>query len=359
MCRTFMRLSIAAFVFVACSPVSVRQAPPAVTAIPSATHLSTNVPVTPTVQPEPAPEVNWPTSLEFIQSANWSRLQLLKTFPAEMPLLNSAVAISPDGKTMAVGSNSRAQIFFFDLPNGQLSRTITVNGVANVDAPFHKLEYLSDRTLVANSDGPYRIYQINVAGDVLASWESSSFAISADRRIMAYGRGAGVTLVDLLNGTTLSSFPADYAVDYSFSPDNSMIAVNVVGVDYADTVIWDLVNQKELTKLVETGNPRFSPDGKFLAVSSYQESTVPLKIFSASGTTEIATLHGTLALWSPDGSVLTAQLGNSPAAAWDTTNWQPLDSAALQGELYAFSPDGRILITRTSDGGILLWGVVS
>jgi len=326
------------------------------------THTPTVVPATQISAPQPTTTTDWLSQLEVITSENWSRLQLLKTFPAEMPLNRSAVAISPDGKTMAVGSSGGAKIFFFDIESGQLSRTISM-GISNVGAYFNimGMEYLPDGTLMANSDGPYAIYHIDATGNVLSMWDGSSFAISADKKIMAHGTDEGTTLVDIVSNTSLGSFEGGYALDFSFAPDGSKLAVNDAGVDYVYTMIWDIPSRTQLAKLDETGDGRFSPNGKFLAVTSYAENSDSLKIFTPDGTTELITFNmgGQPPLFSLDGSIMAVQSGNGNPVAWDTSNWQSLDMPALQGELYSFSPDGRILVTRTSDGGILLWGVSS
>jgi len=364
--RLFVLVSLITCLLSACTPAAEQQVAPTFTAVPSATQPPTALPATSTPQTQPTSASDWWGLLEAIASSNWERLQLLKTFPAEMPLLNSAVAISPDGRTLAVGSNSTAQIFFFDLPTGQLSQTLTINGVSNTGKPFQVIEYLPDGTMMANATGPYRIYHIAADGNVLSAWDGASFALSADKATMAHGTAEGVTLTDIATNTALGSFAADYAVEYSFVPGGSAIAVNVVGVDYADTLIWDIVRNTQRTALTETGNPRFSPNGKYLAVTDYVEGSNPLKIFTPDGATEITTLfvtepnglNGRPPIWSLDSSVIAAQIGNGPTAAWDTTGWQPLQAPALQGELYSFSPDGRILITRATDGGILLWGVL-
>ncbi|MEP7137152.1 MAG: hypothetical protein ABI904_19675 [Chloroflexota bacterium] len=308
---------------------------------------------------------DWLSGLEVIGPANWSRLQLLKTFPAEMPLNHSAVAISADGKTMAVGSSSGAKIFFFDLSSGQLSRTVSINGVPNVDAYFNTLEYLPDGTLMANSDGPYAIYHIDAVGNVLSTWDGSSFALSADKKIMAHGTNAGTTLVDIASNTSLGSFEGGYALDFSFAPDGSKIAVNDAGVDYITTTIWDIASGTQLAVLNDMGNARFSPNNNFFAVTSYKENITPLKIFSPDGMTQLATLSvnepngldGRPPVLSSDGSIIAAQIAKGSPVAWDTTDWQLLEPLPLEGELYSFAPDGRILVTRTPDGGILLWGV--
>lgn len=371
--RLFILMISTLFIIFSCTPVSRDQVVPTETAFPPATETSvpttqpsTVEPVAPTEISPSALPTDWLSQLEVIQAGNWSRLQLLKTFPAEMPLNRSAVAISPDGKTMAVGSSSAAKIFFFDLPDGLLSQTILVDGVANVDAVFNTIEYLPDGTLMANSDGPYAIYHLDVDGNVLSKWDGISFALTTDKRTMAHDTIEGTTLVDIASNTTLNSFKGGIALDFSFSPDGSKIAENDAGVDYVTTTIWDVRSGTQLATLNETGNGRYSPDGKFLAVTSYEEDATPLMIFSPDGTTQLTLLrvdspnglNGKPPLFSLDGSVIAAQIANGSPVAWDTTNWVLLDTPALHGELYSFSPDGHILITRTSDGSIMLWGVL-
>ena len=365
-CRSFTLVLAAIFFLVACSPAPETVLPSATeTSVPT-TQPPTSEPAAPTVTSQPAFTMDWLTQLEVIDARNWSRLQLLKTFPAEMPLNHSAVAISPDGKTMAVGSSSGAQIFFFDLASGQLSRTIPINGVVNVNAYFNVIEYLSDGTIMANSDSPYMIYHMDAAGNVLSAWDGISFALSADKSIMAHHTDEGITLLDIANNAPLLSLEETDGMYFSFSPDGSRIAIETIGIDFLNTVIWDIPNQTLLRTLDETANARFSSDGNFLAVTSYVEGTNPLKIFSPDGADQITTLqagdsnslNGRPPLWSLDGSVIAAQISNGSPVAWDTTNWQPLEAPALQGELYSFSSDGRILITRALDGGIMFWGVL-
>jgi WD40 repeat protein len=307
--------------------------------------------------------------LQVLQAGNWSSLQLLKSFPAEMPL-GSAIAISPDGKTMAVGNRDGAQIFFFDVPTGQLLQTVSMDlpGVGEYFS-LNGMEYLPDGTLMLHSSGPYAIYHIDAAGNVLSRWDGSNFAISADKRIMAHHTGVeGIVLVEIASNTPLTSLDDEDAMSFSFSYDGSRIAAEDVGVDYLHVEIWDIPNRTILTTLDEAANPRFSPDDRFLAVTSYdyEHDTTPLKIFSSDGSSELISLDVSelnglsnhAPLWSIDGSLIVAQIANGAPAAWDTTNWQPLEASVLQGELYALSPDGRILITRAPDGSILLWGVL-
>ena len=375
-CRLFIFMISVGFLIVSCTPVSTEQALPAETAIPPATETSVPTAQPPTIEPatqnatsEPPLRTDWLSRLEVIQAGNWSRLQLLKTFPAEMPLNQSAVAISPDGKTLAVGSREGTQIYFFDVENGQLSRTVSI-AISDVGAYFNivGMEYLPDGSLMANSTGPYAIYHMDADGNVLAMWSGSNFALSAEKMVMAHIDDNGLTLVDIASNTPLITVEGVSGLDFSFSPDGTRIAVEDAGVDYIHTTIWDIPGKTSLTILEETAAPRYSPDGMFLAAIyyDYENDRTPLKIFSPDGRTEVTSLNvsepedltNRAPLWSMDGSLIAAQIANGSPVAWDTTNWQRLDATALQGVLHAFSPDGRILITRAPDGSILLWGVV-
>jgi WD40 repeat protein len=231
------------------------------------------------------------------------------------------------------------------------------------------MEYLPDGTIMANSNGPYAIYHLDADGNVLAMWSGGNFALSGDKKVMAHSDDTGLTLVDIASNTTLATLEGVSGLDFALSPDGTWIAVEDAGVDYIHTTIWDIPGKTSLTTLNETAVPRYSPDGMFLAAIyyDYENDRTPLKIFSPDGKTEITSLNvgepddltNRAPLWSIDGSLIAAQIANGSPTAWDTTNWQLLDATALQGELHSLSPDGHILITRTADGSILLWGVVS
>lgn len=377
MCRRFYAFFLIAVLFLAaCSPSVKETSSPSETTLPPATETSM-----PTIQPatvesatqtatsQPAISTDWLSQLEVIGAANWSRLQLLKTFPAEMPFSQSAVAIPTDGKTLAVGSREGAQIFFFDIESGQLSRTVSM-GISDPGEYFNLvgLEYLPDGTLMANSTGPYAIYHLDADGNVLAMWSGSNFALSADKKVMAHSDDTGLTLVDIASNTTLATLEGVSGLDFSLSPDDTKVAVEDAGVDYIHTTVWDMQDKVVLTVQDNAAAPRYSLDGKFLAAVyyDYENDRTPLKIFSPDGKTEITSLNvsetedltNRAPLWSIDGSLIAAQIANGSPAAWETMNWQLLNATALEGELHSFSPDGRILITRTPDGSILLWGVL-
>jgi WD40 repeat protein len=362
MCRRSFIFTIAVVsLLAACGPKSVEESLPNETSLPPATAMPVPATQTPTPELTSTESALLPGHLETIQFGNLTRLQLLKTFPAEMPLQKSAVAISPDGKTIAIGSNSIASILLIDLASGNLSRKMQINTQFN--GPFDVIEFLSDGTLMVSSTKGYESYHIDANGDVLSTW-GYPFAVSADGNTVAFGDNMGTTLVDIISHETLGSLEGNVVLSLSFSPDGSKLAVATAGVDYLTCYVWDVAGQTLLATLNEAEDIRFSPNGKFLVVTSHEGDLMNLKIFDSDGKTQFATLsdpqglNGFAPLLSPDGLVIASQTPGERPVAWNTTNWQPLDMPALEGQLDLFSPDGRILITRASDGEILLWGVL-
>jgi WD40 repeat protein len=339
---------------------------PTVEFLPTETSLppvpATSPPATQTPAPEPAPtEFNFqPGQTEIIQPGNLARLQLLKTYPAEIPLQSSVVAISLDGKTLAVGSSSTSQILFIDIAGEKSSWSVQVNTA--FEGPFDGIEYLADGTLLASSATGYQSYHIDADGKLLARWGYPP-AMSADGKMVAYADNAGTVLVDAVTDELLGLLEGNVVLSLSFSPDGSRLAVATAGVDYLTSYVWDVTNQTLLATLNDTGEVRYSPNGKFLAVTSYEGELSGLKVFDADGKTQLASLtapeglDGSAPLISADGQLILAQIPNGSPLAWNTTNWQLLDLPVLDGQLDSFSPDGRILITRMPDGAILLWGI--
>ena len=99
-------LSIATtFLLFACSLFSPKETPPSETMTAPATSMPatehpTSVPVTQHSVVRPNLPAGWLTQLETISPQNWTRLQLVQAFPAEMPMAHSVVVIEPEGKTL-------------------------------------------------------------------------------------------------------------------------------------------------------------------------------------------------------------------------------------------------------------------
>jgi hypothetical protein len=324
----------------------------------AATEVPSPPPSTQAPMAQPASQTGQPSPLEIISPQNWERLQLLQSFPAEMLQDPLVAVITPDEKTLVIGSRQRAQLFFFDLKSEKIFRLLEIAGVENINARFDELKYLSDGSIVASSSGPYMIYRIDSStGDVLSTWEGINFALSADEQTMAVDSN-GTSLINMANNTPITVLKnTDGWVD-SLSPDKSKIAFHVINVS-EDTVsvdIWDIKSQTTIKTLPGLYLSSYSPNGKFLVGISNIDSS--LKIFSADGAVEITTIsdkYGTY-LISPDGSLIAYQTTDRSSIAMDTTNWEPHEMT-LSGTLDSFSPGGHMLVTRTEDGSVLIWGV--
>lgn len=331
------------------------------------TALPSPSPITQTPTAQTASQIGPFGQLEVISPQNWERLQLLQSFPAEVPLndsilfplSHSVVAISPDEKTMLARSNTTAQLFFFDLESGKFVRLQEIMGVKNAHARLDEITWLSDGSIMASSSSPYTVYHIDSnTGDVLTAWGGIDFAISADEQTMAIDANGGTSLIDLTNNTPITFLENTDSVGYSLSPDRSKLAVYVVNVseDTGNVDIWDIKSKTIIKTLPDLYLPSYSPNGKFLVGRSNIDSSI--KIFSPDGGTQIITIPDTYGeyLISPDGSLVAYQTMKRSSVAMDTTNWTSYE-ITLDGTLDSFSPDGDMLVTRTEDGGILIWGV--
>ena len=356
--RAFTFFIITAFLLFACSLFSPLETPPSETLTTPATQPPTSVPVTQPSTAQSDLQTGWLAQLETISPQNWTQLQLLQTFPAEMPMVHSVVVIAPDGKTLVLGNSNKAQLFFFDLESGTISsKSLDITNVENGDAPFNAIKYLSDGSIIASSSGPYMIYHIDSAGNILSAWDAIEFAVSADEKYLAFDVAEGTSVINIANNEPIALLENSNGLGLSFSRDNSKIAIEAITVDEGNVDIWDIKSQTILKTLPNMYRASYSPNGKFLAALDSVEGS--LKIFSPDGAAQITSIldaHSDY-LISPDGSILAYQTAAGTSVARDTTNW-PSHETTLRGTLDSFSPDGRFLITRTDDGGILIWGVL-
>ena len=244
------------------------------------------------------------------------------------------------------------------MESGTISpKSLEITNVRNINVPFKAIKYLSDGSIIVSSDSPYMIYHIDSAGNILSAWDGIEFAVSADEKNLALEVDEETTLINIANNAPIALLENSNGLGFSFSPDNSKIAIDAVAVDYVNVDIWDIKSQTILKTLQNMYMASYSPNGKFLVMIDTVDNT--LKIFSPDGAVLITTIldaHSNY-LISPDGSIVAYQTAEGSSVARNTTNWKSYETA-LRGRLDSFSPDGRFLITRTDDGGILIWGIL-
>ena len=152
----------------------------------------------------------------------------------------------------------------------------------------------------------------------------------------------------------------------SASPDEKVLAA---GCD-SDRLWWigvdppNDVQRVALPGLLQVSSTAFSPDGRWLAVTS---RAGPVIVFDAKSRTEVARLTdhkaGTFsAAFSPDGTLLASASYDKTVRLWDTVHWKQV--RVLEGHEHGvrrvvFSPDGKLLASASWDRDARLWDVAT
>ena len=303
--------------------------------------------------------------------------ELMRTFTRHSGGLDS-IAFSPDGTILAISSSENA-VDLYDASSGNLMRSLagcTIAGHAafSPDGKLLVTKSLSQkRNLQVWNVQTGELYQVltdNHGGLNRIAFAPNGKVVAAIGSVdeeKPYG-GQSLRLWDMQTGKVVMSL-TDFKyslVDLAFSPDGNTIAVaGEVTIIFRDAETGKL--RSEIHSDVPSRNFEppvrsitYSPDGKLLAVSSYDNLFTVLDV--AAGKPKYAFLQDsrpTVAVFSPDGnSVVT---GCQPKAIyfWDlkTAKLKIKIGNEAQSFSVAFAPDGK---TIASDGGffyhaISLW----
>jgi WD40 repeat protein len=237
----------------------------------------------------------------------------------------SAVALSPDGKTLASGSKDET-VRVWDLVTGkELQRWL------------HE-----DTAYMAT------VYAVN---------------FSPDGKTLASGRGDSVRVWDLATGKELMRWLHEdtvYAV--SFSPDGKILAS---GSQDSTVRVWDLATGKELYRLAhEAGIAAisFSPDGKALVSVSWDKTVRAWDLATGKELERLPYEHSVEAIsLSPDGNLLGSGSEGNTVRVWDLATGKELHRMSHEAAVNAvsFSPDGKTLVSGSEDATIRLWDLVT
>lgn len=289
------------------------------------------------------------------------------------------IAVSPDGKTLAVAAKNHL-IELFPLEPGGWTRRFGDEIVETTPLVFsadgRRLYCTTNRRLVS--------WDIETREELARRDDPSdriiALALSHDGRTLASANGKGE--IRLWHGETLEPLPglekqADRVDALAFSPDDRTLAVG--GRDRA-VELWDIASRsKTLTLRGHVGtvwSAAFSPDGSSLATAS-ADGTV--RLWDPRGSNPRWLVQGAphtccAVAFSPDSRMLAVGDNAGQIELWDwntgrrQTAWSAYPTlannevATRPGDLrssfsLAYSPDGQQLASAGSDGAARLWNV--
>ena len=289
----------------------------------------------------------------------------------------TSVAFSPNGATLASGSNSTIHLWdvatktnFAALsghPWSILALSFSPDGkilASGSEVSTVKLWNLATGIDIATLAHDSNVWSVAFSpdGTILASG-------SWDRTIKLWGRpgnGTG-TLWDILTGASITILEGhtDEIYSVAFSPDGTILASGA-GRQSGTIKLWDVATGTNITTFEEPSagvySVAFSPDGTILASGSGWWNGL-VKLRDVATGTSIATFEGHTeqvksVAFSPDGMTLASGSMDGTIKLWDVatgTNIATFEGHSAGVYEIAFSPDGTILASGSQDGTVKLW----
>jgi RNA polymerase sigma factor (sigma-70 family) len=302
----------------------------------------------------------------------------------------TAVTLIPDGKALVTGSWDRT-VRFWDAATGKQIRSFAgtqarpfpergdwVSSLAV--SPDSKTVAVGTMSIsmhpnVKKTDHAVRLWDI-ASGRELPPWKGHEGSIGSvifspdGRRLASRGPDDGtVRLWDVATGKErlrIEGLAAEDNCMILFSPDGRLLAGRKSDEEIG---LWDVATGMQVRALraPQQGvrSLAFTPDGKTLAAGGYTQLVRLWEVATGKERLQFegAPVHLTTFTLSPDGRTLASASYNRPVSLRDVATGRKLGELVgpFPGgvEAVTFSADGRHLVTGGSDGTALVWDVTA
>jgi WD40 repeat protein/tRNA A-37 threonylcarbamoyl transferase component Bud32 len=311
-------------------------------------------------------------SISLAESQWAQKISLSKTLPGDSTSL-SPVAISPDGKTLASGSED-GTIKLWDLQTGKLRNTLKRPPSSDKRSKsVRAIAFSPDGQSLASGseDNGIKIWNLGT-GKLLHTLSEKSYwigalAISPDSQTLLAGDEDGYITIGNLRTGELQNFFAGHSTlvdSLAISPDGQTA---VSGSDDKTIKVWE-IKTGQLIHTLTTPDARrvfavaISPNGKTIASGS--EDGV-IRLWNLGSGNFIQSLPvGSASInaiaYRVNGHTLVSGSNDGTIQLWDVRTGKVLRTMpGHSGPVYslAFSPDGQTLVSSSKDETIKVWRV--
>ena len=277
------------------------------------------------------------------------------------------LAFSPDGATLAVGDDL-GRLQFWDAntqqPRGQ--------PISAHDEPIFGLGFSRDGATVrtVSGDATSRLWSVatgQLLGEPLPLIGETGMELSPDLGLVASKSGVTITLQNTIDGQVVGQPMTGHLEsiqDIVFSPDGKRLASSSFD---KTSILWDIATGESLHPPLSNGNTRalvsaFSPDGAVLATAGTDGKITLWDV--ATGESIAPPLKGNSnwirdLVFTPNGKTLIAGSADGALMVWDVSRHGRLSGHQGPVRGLAYSRDGQLLATGSFDKTARVWNATT